>query len=466
MKNHQIDMTRGPIFAKLIRFTIPVLLTNFLQQLYNVADTVVVGKFDGTVALAAVGSTGTLTNTFLLMFTGIATGVGVVVAQCIGAELPERKKRASETAILTALVSGIALAVLGYFTARPLLRFMACPEDVLDAATLYVRLYLGGSPALLLYNFGSNILRAHGDTKRPMFILTLAGIINILLNILLVVVFRLGVLGVGVATIASETVTAVCVLWILYHPSGEYRLSLTHMSFDKKELGAILKVGVPVGINGLLFNVTNIFIQREVNAFGGYAMAGNAAASGLDKFTHVGMTAFEQAAVCFAGQNVGAKKYRRLDTILWQSILSSAVFTLALSTVFVAFHEPLLDLFIRDGSGDREAIIAAALPKLVMVGVGYIICGTEEILSCTLKAMNKSAITVMVNLVSVTAVRLLWVFLVFYNARDLWVLYTGYAVSWTVSSAAQFILYRHYRRHAFSNEAQDAAAAEETGAPA
>lgn len=466
MSKYNIDMTKGPIFSKLLRFAVPLFMTNLLQQLYSVADTAVVGKFDanGTESLAAVGGTSTLTALLLLMFTGVATGAGVVVAQHIGADDKLRRQRAMETSVIFAFLSGVVLIFAGYFLSRPLLVFMQCDPTVLDKATLYMKIYFLGAPASLLYNFGSCILRAHGDTKRPMFILTLAGIVNVILNLLLVIVFKLSVAGVAFATVASQVVTAVCALYLLFHPQGEYRLRLRGMRFDWKEMLFMLKIGIPVGLNGILFSVANVVIQREVNGIGHIAMAGNAAASALDKITHLGVSSFSQAAISFAGQNVGAKKYRRLDTVLWQSVASAVACSALISIVFVVFNEPFLNLFISAASEDRASIIAAALPKLVMVGVGYMILAPEDILGCMLKGMGKSTAPVVINLVCVTAVRFLWVFLVFYTMRSdldlydsLWVLYGAYPVSWLVSCVGQFIAYLYYRRREFSNASEDAA---------
>ena len=460
MSKNKINMTEGAIFSKLLRFAIPVFLTNLLQQLYNVADTVVVGKFDGKVALAAVGSTSTLTNLLLLMFTGIASGAGVAVAQHIGAQQEERKRKAMETSLIFAFLSGLVLIVAGYFFSKPLLRFMECPESVIDPATLYMRIYFAGAPASLVYNFGSCILRAHGDTKRPMFILTIAGITNILLNLFFVIVCKLSVAGVALATVASQLVTAVCVCVLLFHPRGDYRLRMAQMRFSGKEMFLILKIGIPVGINGILFNVANVIIQREVNILGDVAMAGNAAASALDRITHLGIVSFSQAAISFSGQNVGAKKYRRLDTILWQSIVSAAAGSDVISLVFVCFNEPFLSLFIKETGEARTAIVAAALPKLVMVGVGYLLLAPEDVLSSMLKGMGKSTTPVVINAVCVTGVRLLWVYLVFFRFKNLWVLFAGYPVSWLVSCIGQFIAYRIYRRTTFTNAMEDAHARE------
>ncbi|MBP5288865.1 MAG: MATE family efflux transporter [Clostridia bacterium] len=465
MGQNKINMTEGPIFSKLLRFAIPVYLTNLLQQLYSVADTVVVGKFDGKVALAAVGATGTLTNLFLLMFTGVAAGAGVVVAQHIGAGKEDQKKRAIETSLIFSFVSGIALVVIGWFFSRPMLLLMDCPENVLEPATLYMRIYFMGAPASLFYNFGSCVLRAHGDTKRPMFILTLAGIVNVILNLILVIVFHMSVAGVALATVASQVVTAVCAGFLLFHPHGDYRVRFFGIRFDGKEMIRILKIGIPVGINGILFSVSNVIIQREVNGFGAVAIAGNTAASALDRITHLGIVSFSQAAISFAGQNVGAKKYRRLDGILWQSSLGGAVVAGVFSAIFVIFNVPFLSFFIKSTGAERSAIIACAVPKLVMVGIGYMILAPEDTLGSMLKGMGKSTTPVIINLICVTGIRMLWVFLVFYQHKTgdaaLWVLYAGYPVSWVVSCIGQLIAYRHFRRHEYSNAVEDAAREEE-----
>ena len=465
---HQIDMTRGPIFGKLVRFAIPIILSGLLQQLYNVADTVVVGKFDGTVALAAVGSTGHLINFFLLMFVQITTAAGVVVARYVGAGEKKREETASVSALLMSLVFGLAVTAAGTLLAKPMLRVMSCPENVIEDAALYMRIYFLGAPVSLLYNCGSALLRAHGDTKRPMLFLTVSGIINVILNVVLVVLFHLGVAGVAIATVASQVVSAGCVLVLLHHPRSDYRLNWVKTRFSFAEAKAVLALGVPMGASSILFNLANLVIQREINVLDAAVMAGSAAATNLNNITYLCLSSFGAAALNFAGQNVGAKKYRRLDTILWQSCLCGTAVALVVSLLFVCFRNGVLSLYIPADSTDRDAIVAAALPRLVMMGVGYVFEVPEDGVSSLLKAMGKVVTTVCINVVCIIGLRFLWIFLLYrqYTPGNLWVLNAVYPISWGMTALAQFAFYRYLRKRSFREPGEGAPACNTSGSEA
>lgn len=315
------DLTSGPMLKKIILFSLPLAASSFLQLLFNAADVVVVGRFVGSAALAAVGSNGALINLLVNLFVGLALGANVVAARCYGAKDDQGVHEAVQTAVTLSLVGGVLMAFVGFFAAHGLLELMSSPEDVIDLATLYLKIYFIGMPMTMLYNFNASLLRAVGDTRRPLVCLAVAGVINVVLNLLFVIVFQMSVAGVALATILSQTVSAIMVTVLLVKEEGAMHLDLRHLGFHKKALLQIIQIGLPAGLQSTVFSLSNVVIQSAINSFGSTVVAGNSAASNLEGFIYTGMNAFAQAAVTFTSQNVGARRYDNLDRVMRNCLL-------------------------------------------------------------------------------------------------------------------------------------------------
>ena len=317
-RRHEMDMTEGPLLPKILAFSGPLILTGILQLLYNAADVIVVGNYaDGHAPLAAVSSTGSLINLLVNIFMGLSVGASVVIARNYGARDIIAMRKAEHTAMTLALIMGIGVGAFGFLMARPLLQLMGSPEDVIDGATLYVKVYFLGMPSNMLYNFGAAVLRAVGDTRRPMYYLMIAGLVNVLLNLVLVIVFHLDVAGVAIATVASQVISMVLVLLCLLRTRGPIQLSVHECRVDRKSALAIVRIGLPAGLQGSLFSISNVLIQSSINSFGSVVMAGNGVASNIEGFVYTAMNAQHQADMTFASQNYGAGKMDRVRKTLW-----------------------------------------------------------------------------------------------------------------------------------------------------
>lgn len=447
---HSMDLTRGSVPKNLLIFALPILLSNLLQQLYQCADVVVVGNFasDPTVSLAAVGSTGSITNLFLNLFLGLAIGANVVCANLFGAGDLSALRRAMHSSILLAASGGIVIGILGYFATPFLLQeVMHSPDDVIGQATDYMQIIFLGQPGSLVFNFGSGILRAYGDTKRPMYILSATGVLNVILNVIFVAGFGWDAAGVALATVISLYLSAGVVLWILFHPRGEYRLSLRELRLTKTETANIVKIGIPCGLNGIIFSVSNILVVKELNVLGSTVLAGNSAASNVDTVTYQILTAFYSAAVSFSGQNYGAKNLKRIDKLLVWAIGLAIAFVLLADIFLFTFPEFFLRLFTKDAS-----VAAVGVARMYMMGAGYVIyCISEITIGCT-RGMGKSMMPTALNAVFICIPRILWVlalYPVLMNGtaiHDYVMLLWCYPVSWVLSAAAQIALYLCYRR--------------------
>ncbi len=325
MARGNLEMTKGPLFGKLITFALPMMASGILQLLFNSADTAVFGRFTGQQALAAVGSNGPMINLIVTLFMGLSVGTNVLTAQYLGSGKIRDLRAPVHTAVVSSLLFGLVLVGLGFFLARPMLNLMGSPEDVIDLAELYLKIYFLGMPVLMVYNYGSAILRAIGDTRRPLIFMMISGVINVGLNLLLVIVFKMGVAGVAIATVASEAVSAFLVMRCLIVSDGPWSFSWKEARITWAKLGKMTRIGLPAGFQGASFAVSNMLIQSSINSFGSVAMAGNAAAATIEGFCYVGMDAFAQASTSFAGQNSGAREYRRIDKVLlYTMILGSA----------------------------------------------------------------------------------------------------------------------------------------------
>ena len=433
---YEMDMTQGALLPKVLLYTAPLMLSGILQLLFNAADLIVVGKFAGKESLAAVGSTGSLINLLVNVFMGLSVGGSVAVATAYGARDQRAVRDAVHTSIALAIIGGFAVGALGALAARPILELMDSPEDVIDLAALYVKIYFMGMPLNMLYTFGSAVLRAVGDTRRPLYYLTIAGVVNVLLNLLMVIVFRMGVAGVALATVASQGISAALVIRCLCRSTSVIRLNLRKLRIDRTQLVRILKVGLPAGVQGSLFSISNVLIQSSVNSFQSVAMAGNSASSNLEGFVYTAMNAVHQAALTFAGQNVGAGMYKRTRKVLFTCLGTVAAVGLCLGFLFRLLGTPLLSLY----NSDPE-VIAYGLRRMSIILPTYFICGMMDVMVGQLRGMGSSILPMIVSLTGACLLRIVWIYTVFQADRTLEVLYWSYPVSWTVTFACHFVCY-------------------------
>ncbi len=442
------DFTEGPIFKKYIKFIVPIILSSFLQQLYNTADTMVVGKFAGETALAAVGSTVALTNLILNLFLGLAIGANVVCAQLYGAGNKQGLQRAIHTSYVLAIGSGILLAIVGWFFSGRFLSLMSTPEgEVHQMATLYMRVFFLGSPASLIYNFGATILGAAGDTKRPLYILAVAGIANVVLNLFCVLVLELGVVGVAIGTIASQFISAVWVTVILIKTETEFKLKLSKIKLHFRELKRIIATGIPAGISGMMFSLSNVIIQTAINLKGEAAIAGNVAASNVEIFGFLVLSAAEQGTVSFAAQNFGAKKLDRVDKITKVSMLT-ALAGAAIFAMIILVAGPVLLGFFTD-AGPQSEIIRIGMIKMTIIMYSYILHTPSTILGGVMKGIGKAFVVTTINVLFICILRVLWIWYVYPLNPTLEMIFYSYPVTWGTSSVAAIVVYIFLRRKVF-----------------
>lgn len=402
------DLTTGPITKQLISLTIPVFLSTLLQLFYNSADRAVAGLYGGQIALAAVGSTGTATAMLLAMFNGLAAGANVVISNFLGARQEKDKRQAMHTSIPLAAVCGLAMALLGLFLSKPVLRLMSSPENVIDKATLYMQLYLLGSPFSLVLNFGAAILRSHGDAKRPTWILIITGLLNVALNLFFVIVCHMPVAGVALATVISQVASAVWILYILFNPNDEYKMTWKELNFHKKTLSTIVRIGVPCGFNTMLFSGANMILQSTINTFGSVVIAGAVAADSVNNLNFSISSALYTSCVSFAGQCYGARKYKRLTKLLHSSLIIGTLVGLACSAVCLLFPEPLLKIFATE-----KDVITAGAQKLSITCLTIAPYTCSQVLMGVLRGMRRSTGPTLLNIFSVCLPRILWIFLIF-----------------------------------------------------
>ncbi len=434
--SYEIDMVNGPLLGKIVRFAVPLGLSGILQLLFNAADIVVVGKFAGSTALAAVGSTSSLINLIVNLFIGLSIGANVLVARCYGAGQKKDLKEAVHTAITASLVCGAVLVVIGVTLARSLLFLMGSPPKVIDQAALYMRIFFLGMPVNMLYNFGAAVLRAVGDTKRPLYFLLISGVVNVILNLFFVIVCHLGVAGVAIATVVSQVISAVLVILCLMKSDGPYRLEFKSLGVKKDKLLQMVKIGLPAGIQGAIFSISNVLIQSSINSFGDIAMAGSAAAANIEGFVYTGMNAFYQAALSFTGQNLGAGKPSRVKKIMVFCLLLVSGCGLVLGVGAYLLGRPLLGIYSSDAQ-----VIEYGLERLAVICALYFLCGVMDVMVGMLRGMGYSIVPMIVSIVGVCGFRVGWIYTVFSLNRSLFVLYLSYPVSWVITGGFHLICY-------------------------
>ena len=440
-------MCSGPLAPKLLLFALPLMLSSILQLLFNAADVIVVGKFAGDASLAAVTSTGALINLLINLFMGLSIGANVTVAHAIGHGDEQRAEKAVHTSVVVSLASGVFLAVVGFFAARQFLEWMDSPENVIGLSALYLKIYFLGMPASLFYNFGSALLRAAGDTRRPLNYLSVAGVINVCLNLLLVIVFHLDVAGVAIATIISQYISALLVLRCLLREPGPLHLDLKRLRVDREVFLGIVRIGLPAGFQGVVFSLSNVVIQSSINSFGDVVTAGSGASANIESFVYTTMNAFHQAAISFVGQNYGAAKCDRVDKVARYCTLFAVLFGLVLGNLAYLFGAPLAGIY---APGEPD-VVQQALVRMLYICCPYFICGVMEGLVGTLRGLGSSVIPMLVSVVGACGLRLLWVAAVFPRYRTPACLYLSYPVTWTITALFHFLfLMLVVRRRAFA----------------
>lgn len=436
-KNYEIDMLNGPLLGKIILFSIPMILSGILQLLYNAADVIVVGRYSGSTALAAVGSTGSLTNLIISLFMGLSVGTSVAVAQYYGAGDWKNVSQVVHTSVATSFISGILVSILGICMAETFLMAMDTPVDVLPQAALYMRIYFVGVPASMVYNFGSAILRAAGDTRRPFIYLSISGLVNVILNMLFVIVFRMGVAGVAWATVISQVLSAVLIIICLMQFNGPCRVFLKEIKIWPDKLWKIIKIGLPAGLQGSIFSISNVLIQSSVNKFGSAVVAGNSAASNIEGFIYVSMNAIYNTALTFTGQNTGAKKYNRINRILGICLSTVFVIGFGMGMLVLVFGRQLIGIY----APNNIEVIKYGMNRLSVITKTYFLCGMMDVMVGMLRGMGKSFMPMVVSVVGVCGIRISWIFIVFAQNRDLTTLYLSYPVSWFATFLIHFITY-------------------------
>ncbi len=434
----QIQILEGSIFKNLLLFTLPIAFTGILQLLYNAADIIVVGRFAGSDSLAAVGSTSALTNLLVNLFVGLSVGTNVCVAQFTGMGGERAKQliqKAVHTSVCIALIGGLFLSVVGIAFSHALLQMMETPQNIIGEAALYMRIIFCGMPAMLVYNFGAAILRASGDSKTPLLFLSVSGIVNVVLNLFFVIVFHMGAEGVGIATVTSQVLSAVLMLRFLMKQKSDYRLVLRKIRLDGSMLKRIVRIGVPAGLQGILFSISNVQIQSSVNSFGSAVIAGNAAAGNLEGFAYITMNATHQALMTFVGQNLGAGKKHRLKQTIALGCLQVTAMGIFMSILLMLFAKPLLGLYT---PGDEEVIGYGIRRMNIIVGT-YFLCGLMDAIVGATRGLGSSFVPMCVSIFGVCGIRAGWLLTAFKRFPTLECLYLSYPVSWFVTASVQLV---------------------------
>ena len=438
---YEIDMTNGTLMDKLISFSLPLMLSGILQLMFNAVDIIVVGRFTGSSALAAVGSTTALINVFTNLFIGISLGANVLAARFYAAGREKEMSETVHTAIALALVSGLIMAVVGVVFAKGALILMDTPADVIRQSALYMRIYFVGMPFFMLYNYGAAILRAVGDTKRPLIFLIVSGVINALLNLFLVIVCDMGVAGVAIATVISQMISCILVLRCLYQTQGSYQLRFSKLAIKGEYVRQIFQVGVPAGIQSTVINFSNVLLQSSVNSFGSIAMAGYTAANNIFGFLYVSVNSITQACMSFTSQNYGAGRKKRMDRVLLECMLLSVVSALILGSSAYLFGPEILRIYTTD-----PAVIACGMEIMLYTTVTYFLCGLMDLFPGALRGMGHSAVPMILSVIGTVGTRIVWIYWVFPQHRALDFLFISYPVSWILTIVMQVVCFYFVRK--------------------
>lgn len=438
---YEIDMCNGSIMDKLISFSLPLMISGMLQLMFNAVDIVVVGRFTGSSALAAVGSTTALIAVFTNLFIGISLGANVLAARFYATDKKKEMSETVHTAILFALLSGLVMAFIGVLMAKPALEIMGTPDNVIDQSVLYMRIYFMGMPFFMIYNYGAAILRAIGDTKRPLFFLIIAGVTNAVLNLFLVIAFHLGVAGVAVATIISQFISCVLVLRCLYKSEGSYQLRFSKLRIQSVYLKQIFQVGIPAGIQSTVINISNALLQSSVNSFGSVAMAGYTAANNILGFLYVSVNSVTQACMSFTSQNYGVRKLKRMDRVLIDCMILTVVVGTVLGGGAYLLGPELLHIYT-----EQNNVVQCGVEILSYTTVTYALCGLMDLFPGALRGMGYSTVPMLLSIIGTVGVRILWIFVLFPVHRTLGFLFLSYPVSWLATIIMQVICFYFVRK--------------------
>lgn len=439
MQKNTAYMTEGPLLKKILLYTFPIILTGILQLLFNAADLVVVGRYCGRLSVAAVGATGAIINLMTNLFIGLSVGAGVSVAHALGAGHSKDVSRTVHTAIPIAIVSGIFLTIIGVLGSETFLRLMGTPSDVIGLSATYMRIYFCGITATMVYNFGAAILRAAGDTKSPLYFLTAAGIVNVILNLIFVIVLDLDVAGVALATTASQVMSALLIIRALMKRTDSCKFSFRKMKIHRRQLTKILQIGFPAGIQGSLFSISNVIIQSSINSFGSIAVSGNSAAGNIEGFVYMSMNSYSQTAVNFTGQNHGAGKFDRLKKIMIICLVSVFCTGFLFGLLVRIFGKPLLSFYI---PGDKEAI-SYGLIRLTYICIPYFICGLMDVTTGLIRGIGYSVLPMIITIAGVCGMRIVWIYTIFQIPKyhTLQNLYLSYTISWSLTFVTELIVF-------------------------
>lgn len=444
-KRYEINMCSGNLLKNIILFTIPLALTGMLQLAFNMADIVVVGRFAGKESLAAVGSTTSLINLIINLFLGMSSGTTIVISRYFGAKNFDGVSKAVHTAVALSVFGGIVLGIFGFIFSKTFLTLMDSPSDVINKAALYMKIYFIGLPATLLYNYESAILRAVGNTKKPLFFLSIAGVVNVVLNLIFVIIFHLDVAGVAIATAISQVVSAVlCTIYLVRSDEASYQLAIKEVRFWKKQLLEIMKLGIPAGIQGSMFSLSNVLIQSSVNSLGSIVVAGNSAASNIEGFAYTAMNAVHQATITSVSQNYGAKNEKRIKKSFLICLGLVSVIGIELGGGIYL----LRDFFIGIYSSDAEVIHYGGM-KLRYVCLPYVMCGIMEVCVGLVRGLSYSIMPVIVTLVGTCILRIAWICTVFPAIGTFESIMISYPISWGITTVAHYISYLCVKKKAF-----------------
>lgn len=442
-RSASIDMVNGPLLKNIWAFAIPLMLTNLLQMLFNAADTVVVGRFAGQQALAAVGATGSLCFLLISLFNGLSVGSNVLIARYIGANSYDDVEKSVHTTMAMAIVCGVFLAIMGFFVSRPMLRMMATPSDIIGLSELYMRIYFVGTFFSLIYNFGASILRAKGDTRRPLYFLCISGVVNALLNLLFVIVFKLSVAGVALATVISQALAAALVCITLMKELDATRLDFKKLRINLSMAWNIIKIGVPAGIQGMVFALSNVVIQSSINSFGSSTIvAGNSASANLENFVYIGMGAFTQACITFTSQNVGANNIKRVKEIFRSTMVLTIVSAFLMGFLVWYFGEFFLSFYTSEPD-----VVQVGMIRLFWVALFLVLNGVLDVFVCSMRGMGYSTMPTILMIIGICGVRLTWLWTVFPHHRSLEVIYMCFPISWTIASVILGLLWIKCHHH-------------------
>ncbi len=448
---YEIDMCNGTLMDKLIIFAVPLMISGILQLMFNAVDIIVVGRFSGSQSLAAVGSTTALINIFTNLFIGISLGANVLAARFYAAGRAKEMSETVHTSIVIALVSGVVMAFVGVGFARWTLEIMATPDDVIDLSTLYMRIYFLGMPFFMLYNYGAAILRAVGDTKRPLIFLIVAGITNAILNVILVVVFHMAVEGVAIATVVSQFISCMLVLRCLYLSESSYQLRFSKLRINPTYLKQIFQVGIPAGIQSVVINFSNALLQSSVNSFGSTAMAGYTAANNLLGFLYASVNAVTQACMSFTSQNLGVRKFRRMDRVLVYCCIISVVISGTMGTLFYVFGPEILQIYTKDTD-----VIQAGMEIISITALPYFLCGIMDLFPGAMRGMGRSGVPMILSIIGTVGTRIFWIYGIFPSHRSLFVLFISYPGSWLFTIVMQVICFAVVRKQVHQGYGQRA----------